>query len=596
MSPALQRDFDATLVQLQHPATRAALGLASLSTELITRTLTDSSGNTYSIGSRNAQVFLRKTSPTHQLLFEQSFGGASFDIALGLALGPNNTVYLTGLTQSADFPTLNAPHPRYGGSGSDPFLHGDAFLAVLSATDGRLLRSTCWGGEDFDIARAITVDAEGTAYLAGYTASSRFPISNSLQSARLAPGSGFLARFDGRTGAVLSSSFLGTSSGDALSEIALLPNGDILLAGTRLYRLNSSASRFLLDLPTASLTSLLPLANNDFIVAGFEPTTAGPRGFLARYSPSGQLLARLPLSRDNSQFILPTTLLLRSGALEVIGATLTDSLATEPYLARLTPSCTPSTPLTLVPLPGAPSPGFLTGYDSRGLLTGFPADLTTPFLSPAPQATPLTLALATTRRSTVELTHGTLFVLSGLASLPNLPPPAAATDSSNPPTELSGLRLRFDLDTYAALHNYTPNEIIFVAPSAKAASTLTLEFNGQPLASRPVRWALFVPQLFTTNGQSDGPLLGEWLDSEDGPSRLSFFAAGLAPSLTGTTLYRVNNTLLLPLELAARTPLASYLGIEQILTSPLPANTPKPTGARLFLRDASRLSNPATLP
>lgn len=148
---------------------------------------------------------------------------------------------------------------------------------------------------------------------------------------------------------------------------------------------------------------------------------------------------------------------------------------------------------------------------------------------------------------------------------------------------------------YAPLHNYTPNEIIFVAPADTPATTLTLELNGQPLASRPVRWSLSVPQLFTTNAQSDGPLLGAWLDSEDSPSRLSFFAAGLAPDLAATTLYCVTSSRILPLELATRTPLAGYLGIDQILTAPLPANTAKPTGARLFLRDGARISNPATL-
>jgi hypothetical protein len=596
MSPALQRDFDATLIQLQNPSIRTALGLSALPTELITRTLTDSSGNTYTIGAIAAQAFLRKTSPTHQLLFERRFGGTGFDIAFGLALGPDNTVYLTGLTQSEDFPTINAAQPRYGGSGPAPLLNGDAFLAVLSTTDGRLIRSTYWGGEGFDIARAIAVDSTGNAYLAGYTESSRFPVSNPLQSFRPTPYAGFLARFDGRTGAVLSSSFLGSASGDAISDIALLPNGDILLVGTRIYRFDSAASRFLLDLPTPPLTSLLPLANNEFIVAGVETNADGPRGFLARYSPTGQVLARLPLSRDNSQFILPANLFLRSGLLEVLGATLTDSLATEPYLARLTPAFTATTAITPVSIPSAPTPGFLTGYDSRGLLTGLPFDPTSPFLTPTPQATPLTLALATTRRSTEELTPGTLFVLSGLSALPNLPPSAAATDSSNPPTELAGIRLRFGADLYAPLHNYTPNEIIFVAPAAAAPATLTLELNGQPLATRPVRWSQSAPQLFTTNGQSDGPLLGEWVDAEDGPSRLSFFAAGLAPDLAATTLYLVNNARILPLELATRTPLAGYLGIDQILTAPLPPATAKPAGARLYLRDAARLSNPARLP
>ena len=55
-------------------------------------------------------------------------------------------------------------------------------MTKLNATGSALEYSTYLGGSDGDAAVRITVDAAGTAFVAGGTASFDFPTSNSLQS------------------------------------------------------------------------------------------------------------------------------------------------------------------------------------------------------------------------------------------------------------------------------------------------------------------------------------------------------------------------------------------------------------------------------
>lgn len=596
MSTALQRDFDATLLALQQPELRRTLGLSVATAELVTRTRRDAAGNTFTIGAIAGDAFLRKTAPDHTVLFERRLGGAGFDAALGLAFGPSGEIYLTGLTQSTDFPVRNAVQPRFGGAGADLLEQGDAFFAAYSP-DGQLQRATYLGGADFDIARAIAVDAAGHVYLAGFTRSTDFPLTRPGQTRLRGPADGFVTKLDPRTGVVLYSTYLGGAFLDGIAEILPVGDGELLLAGTMIARLDASGTRTLFSqalpqFPETIATGLLPLPAGEFAVSGYESTAAGLRGWLARYAANGELRQRLPLAAEES--FLPTAIQPAANAIEVLGAVLTESSTWEPALLRFSSTLTP---LPAPSLPSSPSLGFLTGYDSRGLLTGLPPNPAAAFLPLPPENSPLRILRASTRRRTEELSPGALFVLSGLSQVPGLPAPTAASDGANPPTDLGGLRLRLGEDTYAPLHNLQPDELIFVAPTNTAATTLTVELAGRPLATRAIRWATTVPQLFTANGQPGGPLLGEWLAVEGEPARLGFLAAGLPKDASRTQLLITpRDAASFSLELVSVTPLAGYLGIDWAVTAPLPGAAPKPANATLQLRQADRTSNTATLP
>jgi hypothetical protein len=97
------------------------------------------------------------------------------DESHAVALDSQNNVYLTGLTVSPNFPMMNAFQPTIGDTS------GDAFVTKMNASGSALLYSTYLGGGNppgpgEDNGQGIVVDAQGYAYVTGYTQSPNFPI------------------------------------------------------------------------------------------------------------------------------------------------------------------------------------------------------------------------------------------------------------------------------------------------------------------------------------------------------------------------------------------------------------------------------------
>ena len=113
---------------------------------------------------------------TGSLLFFTYLGGSLSDSAAAVALDTSLNIYVAGSTLSQDFPIVGAAfQPVYGG-GND-----DAFVAKLNPTGTALAYSSYLGGTDTDNAYGIAVDASGSAYVAGQTCSTNFPVSNPEQ-------------------------------------------------------------------------------------------------------------------------------------------------------------------------------------------------------------------------------------------------------------------------------------------------------------------------------------------------------------------------------------------------------------------------------
>jgi hypothetical protein len=125
-----------------------------------------------------SDAFVTKLNPTGgALLFSTYLGGGGDDVGNGIALHPtDSTVYVTGSTDSIDFPTLSPVQPQLAGG-------LDAFVTKLTAAGTALVYSTYLGGTGDDAAQAIAVDADGTAYLTGATESPAFPTVTPIQNA-----------------------------------------------------------------------------------------------------------------------------------------------------------------------------------------------------------------------------------------------------------------------------------------------------------------------------------------------------------------------------------------------------------------------------
>jgi hypothetical protein len=119
----------------------------------------------------SSDVFVSMLDPTlSNLSYSTLLGGGVTDLAYGLALDSGGAAYVTGQTQSSDFPTTaGAYDTQYNGN-------LDAFVSVLSPTLSDLAFSTFLGGTEGDWGAAVALDPGGSIYLAGATYSDGFPV------------------------------------------------------------------------------------------------------------------------------------------------------------------------------------------------------------------------------------------------------------------------------------------------------------------------------------------------------------------------------------------------------------------------------------
>ena len=125
-----------------------------------------------------ADIFIAKISSSGSTLDYSTYGGGSLqDEARGIAIS-GGKAYLTGSTESGDFPTVYAYQPSLSAN-------YDAFIFLLSTSGSALVYSTYLGGGWEDGANGVAVDGSNCAYIAGYTKSTDFPTSNSYQSEKV---------------------------------------------------------------------------------------------------------------------------------------------------------------------------------------------------------------------------------------------------------------------------------------------------------------------------------------------------------------------------------------------------------------------------
>jgi len=161
-------------------------------------------GETYSFGAGNSDVFILKYLSAGNLVWQKTWGGAQSESASALAVDTSGDVYLAGATTLAGAglfdvvllklsPDGNIQWKRaWGGSNSDfgyalaLDANGDIYVAgetfnfgaedwdsvlLKFTSSGSLIWQRMWGGSDHDAARAVTVDADGSVFVAGDTES-----------------------------------------------------------------------------------------------------------------------------------------------------------------------------------------------------------------------------------------------------------------------------------------------------------------------------------------------------------------------------------------------------------------------------------------
>ena len=118
-----------------------------------------------------SDAFVAKVNAAGTALAYATFlGGSGDEAGVGIAVDGAGNAYVTGLTYSADFPTMAALQEANGGS-------ADVFVTKLNAAGSALVYSSYLGGQSDDFGFDIALDAQGNAYLTGLTGStSDFPL------------------------------------------------------------------------------------------------------------------------------------------------------------------------------------------------------------------------------------------------------------------------------------------------------------------------------------------------------------------------------------------------------------------------------------
>jgi hypothetical protein len=206
--------------------------------DAVTAVAVDPAGNTYLTGwtessdfpatggsafHGSVDAFVAKFSPANTLVYSVLIGGSGDDRASGIAVDSAGDAYITGTTNSVDFPTVN-PYQRWNAGGSD------IFVTKVGPT-GSLLYSTYLGGSGQDVAGGIAVDAQGEAVIVGSSSSSNFPTFKAFQSHSGGGQDVVISKLNSTGTALLFSTYLGGAGDDHGNAIALDGSGNVYITG-----------------------------------------------------------------------------------------------------------------------------------------------------------------------------------------------------------------------------------------------------------------------------------------------------------------------------------------------------------------------------
>jgi len=151
-------------------------------------------------------TFVSKLAPDGMSLIYSTFlGGSGSDWGLGIAIDASGAAYVTGNTDSGDFPTMNAVKPQSDGG-------VDAFVVKIAPEGGAMIYGTYLGGQGHDSGYGIAVDTAGAAHVTGRTESADFPTMNAIQPALRGRVDAFVSLLSPNGEALVYSTYLGGSA------------------------------------------------------------------------------------------------------------------------------------------------------------------------------------------------------------------------------------------------------------------------------------------------------------------------------------------------------------------------------------------------
>ncbi len=165
------------------------------------------------LGIQNAFITKLDSSGT-SLIFSTYLGGKGQDLTSALEIDSENNVYITGNTNSFNFPIKNAVQPALGGK-------RDIFITEIDSSGTELVFSTYLGGKNDDFGTDIAVDHTQNIYVVGSTQSNNIPIKNALQSSLLGESNTCIVKLSPNGTSIVFSTYLGGSGFDYANCISI---------------------------------------------------------------------------------------------------------------------------------------------------------------------------------------------------------------------------------------------------------------------------------------------------------------------------------------------------------------------------------------
>jgi len=232
------------------------------------------------------------------LVYSTYLGGDGGDAGRSVAVDASGNAYVTGETNSTNFPTVNPVQPNQTPSRCGPYLGSplcpDAFVTKLNPEGTALIYSSYVGGKYDDVGNSIVVDSAGNAYVSGFTRSTDFPIVNAVQATHggaicdtarptVPCPTAFIVKLGASGDQFSYSTYLGGSlappmggSGDFAQGIAVDVAGSAYVTG---YTYSS-------DFPTTPGAFQTTNGSPDAFVAKIAVTSANPLPVVRTLSPS----------------------------------------------------------------------------------------------------------------------------------------------------------------------------------------------------------------------------------------------------------------------------------------------------------------------
>ncbi|MFC2129871.1 SBBP repeat-containing protein [Bacteroidota bacterium] len=161
------------------------------------------------------------------LLLGTVIGSAQGDYGTSIALDNSGNVYITGFSQSPNYPVT-------GGVYNESYNGGDwdSFVSVFNPDLSQLLYSTYIGGTDNDLSYAINVDDSANVYISGYTLSSDFPTTSGAYSeSNFGQEDVFIVKLVPDLSQLFYSTYFGESGRDFLTDMVIDNDDNIVVAG-----------------------------------------------------------------------------------------------------------------------------------------------------------------------------------------------------------------------------------------------------------------------------------------------------------------------------------------------------------------------------